>query len=293
MTLSMTTSLIGKTCLVTGATRGLGLHTAIQLAALGASVVIAGRSQERLRAAVDTIRTAAPGSQVQTLHGDLSAQADVRQIAAQFSASYPALDVLVNNVGLNSMKFHRSPDGIEYTWALNYLNHFLLTNLLLPNLRRAAHQTGEARVVEVTSSMYRFASSRFESAQPERGYNGFFAYAQSKRAMLVFINELTRRLDGSGITANAVTPGAVKTNIATENPPIYQSIMSVINRYSLPVDEGAKPIVRLCADPLLCTISGAYYVKYRQRSLSKDITSPATGRRLWQISAQATGLPTE
>lgn len=293
MTLPTTPSLQGKTCLVTGATRGLGLHTAIQLAGLGASVVIAGRSHERLRAAAAAIRSAAPGSKVGTLHGDLAAQADVRQIAAQFSAAHPTLDVLVNNVGLNSMKFHRSPDGIEQTWALNYLNHFLLTNLLLPNMRRAAEQSGEARVVEVTSSMYRFASSRFQPARTAKSYNGFSAYAQSKRAMLVFINELTRRLAGSGITANAVTPGAVKTNIASENPPFYRLIMSVINRFALPVEEGTKPIVRLCADPQLRTTSGAYYVKYSQRSVSSEITAPETGQRLWLLSAQAVSLPSE
>lgn len=293
MTLPTTSLLKGKTCLVTGATRGLGLHTAIQLASHGAAIVIAGRSQERLQAAAAAIRTTAPGSLVETLHGDLSAQADVRRVAAQFTASHPTLDVLVNNVGLNSMKFRRSPDGIEHTWALNYLNHFLLTNLLLSNLRRAAEKTGEARIVEVTSSMYRFASSHFAPSQSGRGYNGVKAYAQSKRAMLVFVNELTRRLAGSGITANAVTPGAVKTSIASENPDIYRLIMSVINRFALPVEEGAKPIVRLCADPHLRTTSGAYYTKYDRRSVSKDISSPITGQRLWQLSAQAVGLPTE
>lgn len=293
MTLPTTSSLKGKICLVTGATRGLGLHTAIQLARLGAGVVIAGRSQERLQAAVEAIRAAAPGSAIETLRGDLSAQSEIRRIAAQFSATHPTLDLLVNNVGANTMKFQRSPDGIEQTWALNYLNHFLLTNLLLHNLRRAAEQTGEARVVEVTSSMYRFASARFEPAQTERSYNGVIAYAQSKRAMLVFINELTRRTAGSGITANAVTPGAVFTNIASDNAAIYRLMLWVINRFALPVEEGVKPIVRLCADPQLLGVSGAYYVKYNRRSVSKDITAPETGQRLWQISAQAVGLPTD
>lgn len=285
----MTQTLEGKICLVTGATRGLGLHTAVQLAQLGASVVIAGRRPERLKSAAETIRAEAPGGAIETLQGDLASQADIRRIAAEFSAAHTTLDVLVNNVGANTMTFAQSPDGIEQTWALNYLNHFLLTNLLLPNLARAAEQNGEARVVEVTSSMYRFAPSRFDRQPSQRFYNGFTAYAQSKRAMLVLINELTRRTTGSGITANAVTPGAVATNIASENPAVYRLIMRLINLFALSVDEGARIIVNLCADPQLRGTSGAYYQKYNRRQLSADITAPETGRSLWEISARAVG----
>ena len=289
----MTQLMEGKICLVTGATRGLGLHAAIQLAQLGAKVVIAGRSPERLRSAAEAIQAANPKQTVEVLQGELTAQADIRRIAAEYSATHPTLDVLLNNVGASTMKFERSPDGFEMTWALNYLNHFLLTNLLMPNIRRAAEQTGDARVVEVTSSVFRFARSQFEKQQGEKAYNGLIAYAQSKRAMNVFVNELTRRLAGTGVTANAITPGIVATNIASDNAAIYRLMLRLLNLFSVPVEKGVKPIIHLCAAPEMRTVSGAYYTKFTRRELPADVTSPEIGRQLWQQSVETTGLREE
>ncbi len=283
----------GKICLVTGATRGLGLATAVELAKLGAHVVIAGRNAARIDAALDSIRGYAPGSSPDSLLADLSSLRQVRALAGAFLQRYGELDVLINNAGGTFLKYARTEDGYEHTWALNYLSQYLLTRLLLGPLRRAAALRGEARVVGISSNMYRLSKPEFDTAPDGSRHNGVMAYARSKRAMNMFTRSMAQRLTGTGVSINAMTPGMVATNVANNNHGWAVRVMSILHEFATPLEKGVQPIVRLAAAPDVRGVSGAYFVKFQQRPVDPTCDDPAQLDNLWRISSQATGLPLE
>ena len=284
-------TLQGKVCIVSGATRGLGEGTAFGLAHMGATVIIIGRNPQRIQNTLVRLHKAGVGpAEMCGFQADLASQADVRRVAGEILAQYPCIDVLVNNVGATLMNYQSSADHIEMTWALNYLNHFLLTYLLLGGLKSAASLHGEARIIELTSSIYRLSSSNFHQRQNQQLYNGVIAYAQSKRAIIAYTVEMARRLSGSGVTINAMTPGFVKTGIATQNSRLIQQVMRMVAHFSLPVDEGVQSILSLATAQELCGTSGKYYYQYRQMPDDPSCSDPAVTSHLWQISEQMTGL---
>lgn len=288
--MSETQSMQGKVCLVTGATHGLGLAAATALARMGAEVVIISRNSERVAQTVADLQHAAANPNVMGLTADLASQKDVRRVAAEFMARYNQLDVLVNSVGATLLNYQCSPDGLEMTWALNYQGHFLLSYLLTGVLKQAAALHGEARIVEVTSSMYRFSPANFDRLQQAQGFRGVMAYAQSKRAMLTFTYEMSRRLQGSGVTINAVTPGAVKTNVAQGNNWWATLSMRVLDWFSQPADKGVQPIVRLASAPELRGVTGTYFVKTKAQPEDHTCSNPEITRQLWRLSEQMAGL---
>src|SRR5215204_5343861 len=204
-----------KVCLITGATSGIGKATAMGLANMGASVVMVGRDRGRDEAALAEIKEGSANASVDLMLTDLSSQEDIRRLADEFKDAYPRLDVLVNNAGVIRSKRVTSADGIEMTFAVNHLAYFLLTNLLLDLLKASA----PARVVNVASDAHRWAPRRIdlEDLQGRRRYGGFRAYARSKLANLLFTYELARWHADSGVTANALHPGFVATNIFAAN----------------------------------------------------------------------------
>lgn len=288
----------GKVCLVTGATRGLGWGTTLGLARQGARVVLVGRSQARLDQAVLEIQAAADGSAagnghapaLETIRADLSSLSEVRRVAEAFRHNHDRLDVLVNNVGATMLAYEESAEGYEMTWSLNYLGHFLLTHLLAEPLLRAAAQAGEARVVEVTSHIYRYSDPQMKKLQQRQGYNGVKAYAQSKRALILFAREFARQAQGSGVTANAVSPGVVRTNIATQNAWIYRAVMRLVNLFAVPLEEGSQTLIRAASDPGFCGVSGKYIRKYAEPAPDPALDDREVAQRLWQLSQQQTGL---
>jgi retinol dehydrogenase-12 len=203
----------GKTCLVTGASRGIGFHTARALAAKGAHVILVGHHQGRGQAALARIQEADPDASVEFMLVDLSNQDHIRLLAEGVQKRFDHLDVLVNNAGGFFLRRRESADGIEMTFALDHLNYFLLTNLLLDLLKGSA----PARIVNVSSAMHANAQMHFDDLQLERGYNGGKAYGQAKLAVLLFTYELARRLEGTGVTANVLHPGFVATHIGQQN----------------------------------------------------------------------------
>lgn len=280
----------GKVCLITGATRGLGQAAALGMARMGATVVIIGRSRSRIENTLALLREETGNPCVEGLQADLASQVEVHRVTTDFLKRYSKLDVLINNVGVTLLEFQASPDGFEMTWALNYLNHFLLTYLLLGAIKSAAGASGEARIVEVTSNMYRFSSPKFDSLQRKQGYNGVLAYSQSKRAMLMYTCEMARRLQGSGVTINAVTPGAVKTDIARDNGWLAGLLMAGINHFALTPEAGVRPILRLAVSAELCGISGKYFRKYKMMPDDPSCQTEEDVRHLWQTSERMVGL---
>jgi NAD(P)-dependent dehydrogenase (short-subunit alcohol dehydrogenase family) len=278
--------LSGRVCLVTGATSGHGRAVALGLARLGAELVILGRDPERCRSVQAEIAQASGGKQPALLLCDLASRREIDRAAAEFLASGRPLHVLVNNAGLVSLARRDSPDGIELTMAVNYLATFQLTLALLPRLRESA----PARIVNVSSDTHRMA--RLDPGDLElrqATYGWLRAYARSKLAIVHFTLELARRLEGSGVTANAVDPGPVASNIGSGNPGLAYRLVSPLIRTLFPSPEkAARLAIELSASPALAGRSGEYWRmgKPRRPSLRGDASLPA---RLWARSEELSG----
>jgi retinol dehydrogenase 12 len=279
-------SMQGKVCLVSGATRGIGQATALELARRGAQVVIIGRSQARIQQTLALIHQESGSTCVDGLQADLSSVVETRRAAAEFLAKYPQLDVLVNNVGGTFLRYQTSAEGFEQTWALDYLNHFVLTQALLERLKDSAARSGQARVIEITSSIYTYSSADFSRRQGRRLFNGVAAYAQAKRAQLVFALGLAQQVQTSGVSVNAVTPGFVATGIAGGNGGPASLMMALIRRFSLPVQEGIQPILRLACAEELRGVTGKYFSRFEERQPDAGCTRKEHVERLWQVSEE-------
>ena len=277
----------GKTCLITGATSGIGLVTAQALATQGARVVIAGRNEQRARETVAAIQRASGNQQVSYLLADLSLQAQVRHLAGEFLAAHDRLDVLVNNAGAMFWRRHETADGLEMTFAVNHLAPFLLTNLLLDRLKSSA----PARIVTVASMAHLGARLNFDDLQQRtHRYRAFTVYSQSKLANILFTYELARRLEGSGVTANTLHPGFVATRFATSRNPLLTGMMLLTRPFSISPERGAETSIYLATSPAVAGVSGRYYIKSAPAQSSAASYDAESARKLWEISAQLTGL---
>ena len=275
----------GKQVLITGATGGIGLAAAIELARRGARLAITARSQARAAEAVAKIRVAAPSAVVDVLEADLASQASVRRLAAEALARYPSIDVLVNNAGAVNVSRHLTVDGVELTWAVNHLAPFLLTTLLLDRLRGSA----PARIITTTSAAHQGAHIPFEDLAAERSYRlrGFERYGQTKLANILFTRELAHRLEGTGVSAFCFHPGLVNTGFNRSNGILMGIGMAIARPFSRSPEKGAETLVWL-ADSNDAGPSGAYF------SDLKPILPTAAGqddnvaRRLWETSEKQT-----
>ena len=256
----------GKTVLITGATGGIGKATAIGLATMGARVGITGRDLIRAEQAATDIRTASGNPAVDVFVADMSSQAEVRRLAAAVLDAYPRLDVLVNNVGGFWAHRHPTADGLEHTFALNHLAPFLLTNLLLDRLKASA----PARVVTVSSGAQAAGRIDFDDLQGARSYSGQRAYSQSKLANILFTNELARRLQGTGVTANSVHPGVVRTNFGSEDQAGFFRIISPLVRPFLKTPtQGASTPIYLASSPDVDGITGQFFANRKPKTANK------------------------
>lgn len=281
-----TSSMQGKICLVTGATSGIGLVTARALAHQGATVVLVGRNPERGAATISRIQQETGNPRVECLIADLSAQAQVRQLAGEFPRRFPRLDVLMNNAGAFFSRRGLSVDGLEMTLALNHLASFLLTQLLLDTLKAST----SARIVNVSSDAHRGARFDFADPQGAHRYRGWRAYSQSKLANLLFTYELARRLAGTGITTNAVHPGFVATSFGHNNRGLYALCIKVAQLTALSPAQGAETLIYLATSPEVKGVTGMYFVKKRPVESAMASYDQAAAQRLWQLSAELTGL---
>ena len=276
----------GKLCMVTGATSGIGKVTAQVLAQAGAEVIVVGRNKEKSEITVDRIKQQTGNPAIEYMLADLSSQAAIRQLAETFKRQHECLDVLVNNAGAFFLRRQQSVDGIEMTFALNHLGCFLLTNLLLDTLKASA----PARVINVSSGSHRGERIDFNHLQGKRLYSGFRAYGESKLANIYFTYELARRLEGSGITVNAMHPGFVATNIGTNNGWIVRAIRPLMDLFALSAEEGADTINYLAISKEVEKITGKYFIKRKAVSSSPISYDESFARRLWQVSMELTGL---
>ena len=283
-------SMAGKTCLVTGGTSGIGKVTAEALARAGASVWIVGRDADRCRSTVDSIRQSTGNSKVDAIVGDLSSQAEIRQVAEAVKQKCPRLDVLINNAGAMFPKKVESVDGIEMTWALNHLGYFLLTNLLLDRLRASA----PARIVNVASGAHKsIRALDFDDLESKRGYRAFRVYSQSKLANILFTVELAKRLAKTGVTANSLHPGFVFTRFFEDKGRLGWVIKQLARVIAISPEAGSATTIHLATSLEVNGVSSRYFAKCKIAEPSPTSQDAEAARELWEISAKMTGLSSE
>lgn len=281
----------GKVCLITGGTNGIGKSTAHELVRMGATVVIVGRNAQKTSQVVEEIRQSTGNDTVDSLLADLSSQRNVRRLANEFESKYSRLHVLLNNAGAVFMRRQLSVDGIEMTFSLNHLAPFLLTNLLLDKIQASA----PARIINVSSGAHSSGRIEFDNLQGERDYS-HRAYGNSKLATILFTMELARRLEGTGVTVNALHPGFVSTGFGKNNPGfLIKAIRAVVPLIARSPERGAKTSIYLASSPEVQSITGKYFVDCKVTQPAPQATDSAVARKVWDISADmvhlADGLP--
>jgi NAD(P)-dependent dehydrogenase (short-subunit alcohol dehydrogenase family) len=276
-----------KLCLVTGATAGIGYFTALEIARMGASVILIGRDQVKCVNSVKTIQEQTGNPAVEYLVADLSSQTQIRTATNKFYEQHDHLDVLVNNAGGFFLRRRLSEDGIEMTFATNHLAYFLLTYLLIDALMKSP----AARVVNVSSGSHYSEHLDFNDLQLAKFYNPMQAYGRSKLANILFSNELARRMEGTHITSNALTPGMVATDIWKKvNRWLTPLINPVIRRMGQTPLEGAQTSIYLATSPEVEGVTGKYFADKRPVRSSPASYDLEAARRLWEISLNLVGL---
>jgi len=269
-----------KIILITGASAGIGLHSAIGLAKSGAKVVMVGRDEQRTAQAVDLVKAQTGNQSVSYLLADLSSLREIRRLAQEFKDKHNALDVLLNNAGAFFLTRKVSVDGYEMTLALNHLNYFLLTDLLLGLLNSAP----SARIVNVTSRGHYRGHVNFEDLQSRHGYNGMRAYSMSKLMNVLFTYELAWRLQGTNVTVNCLHPGFVASNFAKNNGWFVRIAMNFMPG-QISVEDGAKCPIYLASSPEVDGVSGKYFnYDMKETRSSEESYDQNIAKRLWEVS---------
>lgn len=267
-----------KIALVTGATDGIGVPTAIALAARGFAVILHGRRDDRLARAESAVRAAVPDAVLETARADLSSLAEVRAMGAALAARHDALHALVLNAGVFAKQGERSRDGLELTLAVNHVAHFVLASALLAPVRTAARRDGHGRVVTVSSMAHQ--NGVIDLAALRAGGRGtdYEAYAESKLLNVLFATELAHRerAAGTGVTSNSLHPGVLATKL----------LKTGFGRGGAPVEEGAATSVFLASDPSLAEVTGEYFVSSRVAPHHRAADDAKLRAEVWAITEQ-------
>ncbi len=280
----------GKTCVITGATDGIGLEAALKLGAMGARLVLVGRNPAKGEAALARLRREVPGVVAEIHYADLSRQDEIRRLAPILMTAALRMDVLLNNAGAFFSKREETPEGIERTLALNHLGYFLLTYLLRSHLIASS----PARIVNVASIAHRGATLDLDDLQLKRSFSGWRAYQRSKLCNILFTRELARRLGSTGVTANCLHPGFVATSFGDNNQGLFKWVLAIGKRImAISVESGGKTPVYLAASPEVEGVTGEYFDKCKVVAPDAPARNDRTAALLWQESLKLTGLPAD
>ncbi len=281
---TVNSSMQGKICMVTGANSGIGKATALELAQMGATVVMVCRDRARGEEARREITTKSRKNAVDLLQADLSSQQSIRQLVENFQHHYTHLHVLINNAGAAFPGRRRETvDGLEITFAVNYLAPFLLTNLLLDVLKASA----PARIVNVSSAAHKSGYIQLDDLQAEKLYRPMRTYPQAKLAVVLFTYELARRLQGTEVTANCLHPGFVATNFAqSDGGPAVRLLVKLLGSFGASPEKGAKTSIYLASSPEVEGVTGQYFVKSIPRRSAAISYDESLQRQLWEQSAK-------
>jgi NAD(P)-dependent dehydrogenase (short-subunit alcohol dehydrogenase family) len=282
----MSAEMAGKVVLITGGNAGIGRETAVGLARKGAHVVFTSRDAARGSEALADIKRRSGSASVDVMSLDLASLASVREFASAFLDRYDRLDVLIDNAGLVLGSRTVTEDGYETTFQVNHLGHFLLTELLRDRLVASA----PSRVIVVSSDAHKSARNGldFDDLQSERKYSSFGVYGKTKLANILFTRELARRLDGTGVTVNAVHPGFVASRFGRDGDTglLGRIAMPLVRPFALNAEKGARTSIYLASDPAVEGITGAYWVKCAPVAPSDAAQDAGAARKLWDASEQ-------
>ena len=277
-------SMVGKTCIVTGANAGIGRAITVGLSIMGATVVMVCRDRDRGKTAVNEIKEESGNDALCLFIADLSSQTSIRQFASEFKTEFTTLDVLINNAGVIPPKRTETADGLETQFAVNYLAGFLLTNLLLDTLKASA----PSRIINISSNSHTSATINFDDLQSTQSYNPQHVYPQTKLGNILFTYELARRLDGTQVTANCLHPGVVATRLLND----YNGaspLVSLMNKflYGTPENAARTPLY-LASSPEIEGVTGKYFEKRRMVKSSRLSYDLTVADQLWQVSTNLT-----
>lgn len=272
----------GKRVLITGANSGIGKETAVALAAQGAQIVMLCRNRSKAEAAQTEIIQRSGNDQIEIVLGDFASLASVAAAAETIKQRYDRIDVLLNNAGAYFSKRETSQDGYEMTFAVNHLAPFLLTKLLLPILEASE----PARIVNVSSMAHIFTGMNFKQLQDPKNYHGFFVYARSKLANILFTYALAERLKGRNITVNTLHPGTIASGFAEGGSDLFAWLIRLSRPFMITAEEGAQTSIYLASSPQVANTSGKYFVKSKPRRSSGASYDRANQQLLWQLSEE-------
>lgn len=276
----------GKTVVITGATSGIGEVAACQLAEAGARIVLIARDRARGAQTLQRLESIAPGRNHTVHYANLSRLTEMKRVAEAVAASEAQIDVLINNAGAVFATRQVTGDALELTFATNHIAYFVVTHLLLERIRA----TPGARIVCTASDAHKRAKLDFDDLTFERGYSGFAMYGRSKLMNILFTRELARRLEGTGVTANALHPGFVNTRFGEANGGLMSLALRGAKRFALTPEDGAKTLVYLATSAEVAGVSGKYFHDCKPVAPTPEAQNDADARRLWDVSAQVAGL---
>lgn len=277
----------GKVCIVTGGNSGIGKETALSLAGMGATVVLAVRNRERGEKALAEIVAKTGNRQAAVMICDLSSFESIRLFVKEFGNKYKRLDVLVNNAGAFVHKKQATADGFERTFAVNYLGPVLLTHELLSLLRTSA----PSRIINISSGIYRAGKVNLDNLQGEGKYRSMRSYANAKLMLMMYTYELARRLEGSGVTANVVVPGFVRTALGKNSGSrLYSLSYRIMSPFQISARKSAETPVYLASSNEVEGVTGRCFAKCREKATSHLSNDREEQKRLWDATAKLLGL---
>ena len=276
----------GKTVVITGGTSGIGEVAALELAQMGARIVLVGRDKPRAQTTLARLRERGPGLAHTVHYADLTRLAEMKRVAAQIAGAEPRIDVLINNAGAMFAARRVTEDGLERTFALNHMAYFVVT----AGLRERLTASAGARIVNTASDAHRGAMLDFDNLQSEKGFGAMQAYGRSKLCNILFTRELARRLHGTGVTANCLHPGFVATRFGDQSGGLISHMVWLAKYFAIPPTEGAKTVVYLASSPEADGVSGKYFYKCRATTLSAAAEDDQAASALWERSVELAGV---
>ena len=275
-----------KTCVITGATSGIGYGIAKGMAAKGFELILIGRDPEKGRLAVSSLQSGS-GAPVTYYNIDLCSQKQIRETGEKIREYHPRIDVLINNAGVWTSRCELTEEKVEKQFAVNHLAYFLLTHLLYPNIAKGP----EGRIINIGSDSHKFGKINFDDLNLEKSYHGLKAYGQSKLANLLFTYELHRKKKESHVSVYCVQPGLVKTDIGVKHTNPFHGLMWKLRRMGgVSPEKAAETAVYLATSPEAAGRSGLYWDKCEPKPSSDRSKNPHDAARLWQVSEQLCGI---
>jgi retinol dehydrogenase-12 len=276
-----------KTCVITGATSGIGYGIAKGLAAKNFELILIGRDSQKGQSVAENLKSQTANTSITYYNIDLCSQKQIRQTGDEIKNKHPKIDVLINNAGVWTSRYELTDDQIEKQFAINHLAYFLLTHLLYPNIARCPH----GRIINLGSDSHKFGKINFDDLNLERSYHGLKAYGQSKLANLLFTYELHRLKKEDHVSVYCVQPGLVKTDIGVKHTNPFHSFMWKLRRLSgMTPDKAAETAIYLATAEEVAKSSGLYWDKCKPKASSVRSKNTEDAARLWKLSEQMCGI---